>query len=533
MANDAMSRWVACWALAACGLAAACGTDDAVTKCPAADVACMALDAQVAGGSGGDPLGGGGALSGDNPIDSGRDPLGVDGSVPRPGDDAGPASALDAGGDAGSSLVDGGSTVPPSMPRPPGCGDGVCAASEDCGTCALDCAPCGTSVCTTGNCIHVDDTVQHQTISGWEATAQAGQTSPGFAMYEDELFDRVANELQLTRLRVEVKSTTVGGDFELASFDRQMTDVALPLKAKLDARGDHLWINVCVVGNHLKDDPAKYAAQALKVVQHMHDDYGVVPDSWEVALEPDVFGWDDPMLVGNALVAAGKLLADNGFDLDFVAPSNTAASHVPAYVAVMKDIPGIFDYWRELSYHRYDWPDASELQAIAALAQQYNLRTSMLEHLDSGHADLHADLTEANVSAWQQYTLAFPVSSDDGAQYYWPMNNGAVLQLANRARYLRQYFAYVRPGAVRVEATSTRTTLDPTAFITTDNRYVVVMNTAGTLTMGIGGLPAGTYGVTYTTATQTHASAPDLQVTAAGTAEVTIPEAGVLTVFQR
>jgi len=155
----------------------------------------------------------------------------------------------------------------------------------------------------------------------------------------------------------------------------------------------------------------------------------------------------------------------------------------------------------------------------------------MLEHIDSGQADLFADLTEANVSVWQQYTIAFPAGSDDGAQYYLPQNNGTVLTLANRARYLRQYFAYVRKYAVRVGAASTRTTLKPTAFITPESRYVVVMNTASNLSIDVAGLPAGNYGITYTTASETHVAAPDVVLGTGGSLKATIPDSGVITVF--
>ena len=288
-----------------------------------------------------------------------------------------------------------------------------------------------------------------------------------------------------------------------------------------------------MVGSQLKDDPAKYAEQTLRTVQHIESTYGFVPDSWEVALEPDVFGWNDPMLVGNALVAAGKLLVQNGYDLDFVAPSTTQAAHAPMYADVMEDIPDIFDHWRELSYHRYDYPDDAALQAIAAKAAEHGLRTSMLEHIDSGHADLFADLTLANVSVWQQYTIAYPAGTDNGAQYYWVQNGGTTLTLADRARYLAQYFAYVRNHSIRIDASSTRAALKPSAFIAPSSRYVVVMNTAGSLTIDVAGLPAGSYGVTYTTAAETHASAPDVTVGPGEVFTVSIPGGGVITVFER
>jgi glucosylceramidase len=54
--------------------------------------------------------------------------------------------------------------------------------------------------------------------------------------------------------------------------------------------------------------------------------------------------------------------------------------------------------------------------------------------------------------------------------------------ITDKTKFLRQYYKYVRPGAQRIDATSSDTTLDPLAFINTDGRYVTVMKagSAGT-----------------------------------------------------
>lgn len=519
------------WLLLGCAVSVFVGCSDGE-----AEAACVA-PCDAAAGEGGGGRGGGAttAAGTGSPRDGGGSGSGGSegsGDASRSGTGGAGGAASDAG--TADAAIDGGATTPGVTEGwPDGCGDGTCASFESCADCAIDCAPCGTTACggSAANCVTLDDTTLHQTMRGWEATSQSGEGSPAFDAYKDQLFDRAANELGINRVRVEVKSPSVGADFALGAVDDQIEQVVMPLRAELAARGESLWVNVCVVGSQLKDDPTRYAEQALRTVQHIESTYGFVPNSWEVALEPDVFGWNDAMLVGNALVAAGKLLAQNGYDLDFVAPSTTQAARAPMYAEVMESIPDIFDHWRELSYHRYDYPDAAELQAIAAKAAEHGLRTSMLEHIDSGHADLFADLTEANVSVWQQYTLAYPAGSDDGAQYYWPDNGGATLTLANRARYLRQYFAYVRNHSIRIGTSSTRDTLEPTAFITPESRYVVVMQTSGSLTMDVAGLPAGTYGITYTTASDTHAAMPEVTVGTGEAFTVSIPGSGVITVF--
>ena len=43
---------------------------------------------------------------------------------------------------------------------------------------------------------------------------------------------------------------------------------------------------------------------------------------------------------------------------------------------------------------------------IKQRARKFGKETAMLEHLTGDAKELHADLTEADVSAWQQYGIA-------------------------------------------------------------------------------------------------------------------------------
>ena len=55
--------------------------------------------------------------------------------------------------------------------------------------------------------IVIDLGTRHQTMNGWEATAQAGHdTSPAYRAYRDRLFDAAVQDLGIDRLRVEVRS---------------------------------------------------------------------------------------------------------------------------------------------------------------------------------------------------------------------------------------------------------------------------------------------------------------------------------------
>jgi hypothetical protein len=387
--------------------------------------------------------------------------------------------------------------------------------------------------------ITLDATVQHQTIIGWEAVVQAGQTDmPAlFAEYQAELFDQAVFDLGLNRLRLEVKSRGRGNPFDLRNVDHEMELVVLPIKQRLEARNETLWLVATVVGNELDSDPVFFAAQVLALYEHLEGQYEIVPDSLEI-LEPDNFRWRSPQATAAALLAAAKLLESNGYEPYVIAPSSSCGVwHAFQYFGAMTDkVPELLTYVREFAYHRYCAPSDDELRQVAELGQRYGLLTSQLEHIGSGHEDLHADLKLANVAAWEQYTLAYPkcpVDDNGGAYYVISRCKGEapVVNLGWRTRYLRQYFKYIRRGAIRIEATTTDADFDPVAFINTNGNYVVVIKATNAGQASIAGLPAGSYGVTYTNNQEAGAALQTVRIRAGQTLQTALPGPGVITVF--
>jgi hypothetical protein len=105
-------------------------------------------------------------------------------------------------------------------------------------------------------------------------------------------------------------------------------------------------------------------------------------------------------------------------------------------------------------------------------------------------------------------------------------------------KFLRQYYQHVRTGAQRIGATSSTTTLSPLAFVNVTGAYTVVVKAGAGETFSVSGLPAGTYGISYTASSAGSPDAPDLsqslpdQTIAAGQLLTTsIPAYGVITVF--
>ena len=434
--------------------------------------------------------------------------------------------------------------------------------------------------------ITIDIAASFQEISGWEATAQAAHEHPAFPLVQNELFDRAVNELGINRLRLEVRSgaetrtdwysllrsgqideatwrnkryATVNDNddpfkldqsgFRFSELDTVVLNVVLPLKQRLEARGESLFINVTYVAfnqitdggaYHHDDSPEEYAEFVLAVHQHLQQAHGLRPDAWEVILEPDNTDFWRGRQIGEAIVAAAELLQANGFDTPFIAPSNTNMSRAIDYFDDAIDVPGVTDHLAELSYHRYGGVSDGNLLAIGDRGSQHGIGTSMLEHIGSGHEDLHKDLTIAGVSAWQQFALAFQGTrplGDKGGVYYTvdvtdPANPEIVI--GSRTRFLSQYFRYVRRGARRIAAASKDEAFDPVAFVNREGGHVVVIKASSAGELSVEGLPAGTYGVSYTTQNEFGTEGPEATIGNGGILEgLTIPGQGVLTVYRK
>jgi hypothetical protein len=421
---------------------------------------------------------------------------------------------------------------------------------------------------------------RYQTMRGWEATAQAGQEDvAAFPQYRGALAEWAVDSVGLDRLRLEIRSgaenprdgwsevragrvsgaawrclryEAVNDDasptsidaagFHFGEMDLAVEQVVLPVKARLEARGERLFLNVNYVAfvqqcsglRYDHRDPAEYAEFVLATVQHLRDRYGLVPDAWEVILEPDTGTPWHGAEIAAGIAAADQRLRAAGFDVDFIAPSTTnMANAVPYTDEMMTRVPAVRPRVAELSYHRYAGVSDANLRAIAQRGAQYGVATAMLEHMGADYEELHRDLALGNVSAWQQFTLAYP-GDDDGGAYLKVATDGGTgsLRLGSRTRYLRRYFQHVRRGAVRIGASADDDDFAPLAFVNPGDRYTVVVKADRGGTVAVRGLPAGRYGIAATTRDGDR-SADDVTIATNGELRAPIPGRGVLVIFRR
>lgn len=439
-----------------------------------------------------------------------------------------------------------------------------------CETNAVTRSPNGSVVVT------VDTSVKYQTMTGWEAVAQAGQARTGFERWRDSLFYAAVNDLGINRLRLTVRSgsenrseyydgTPTGetqdercprwlnindnadprvidpAGFHFAELDSEIVKVAVPMRKLLQARGERLFVNLNYVAFlrqcdpmqpvYVHGDPEEYAEFMLAVFLHLRSRYGWVPDVIEVILEPEKTGgpWNGT-LIGRAIVATAARLAAEGFQPLYIAPSTSGVGEAPGFIDDMYRVPGVGPLLFELAYHRYSGVSDENLRAVAQRAAQHGTRTAMLEHIGSDADELYDDLVLGQVSAWQQFTLAVG-PGDGGGQYYQILDGRPVM--ASRTRFLRQYFHYVRMGARRIEARSASSDVRAVAFQNPDGRLAVVLHVRSAGPIEVRGLRPGAYGASATTSTATGAELAAQQVGVDGTFRLTAPATGLLTVYRK
>lgn len=437
---------------------------------------------------------------------------------------------------------------------------------------------------TAAGTIQVDPAQRFQTMRGWQSGTNWGFEHPLHATVASRVLDLAANELGIDRVRMPLRSgsesnrdwyvefstgaisndtyrcnryATVNDNadpavinpsgFHFTEIDDHVENTVLPLRQRLQARGESLWVVLTYVAHTVQNcagtqfnhtQAEEYAEFLLAAFQHLQQKYALVPDAVELVNEPD-YGWTyGSQPLAGMLEAAGARLRAAGFTPVFEGPSTMSAVRAVEYYNAMVSRPGNAQLVSELTYHRYAGGYA-DLQAIGSKASASAVSAVMGELNGGSVQQLYEDLTIANAAAWEQGTMAWykhPNWSDDGTAHYWiDFSNAAspTITLGTLSRPLRQYFNYVRRGAVRIGASSQDAALRPVAFINKDGAYVTVIWTTRSGAFTVSGLRAGTYGINFTTATQLNVEASAVTIPVGGTVSVNIPAAGVVTVYRK
>lgn len=437
--------------------------------------------------------------------------------------------------------------------------------------------------------ITLDPTIRFQTIDGWqvyprywEHDKSNNRFDASFEPYADQASAFLVNEVGIDGARVEIWSGLENpvdhwsafyegretyeenkrhryekindnddpydadpDGFQFARFDYRFETMALPLIRAMAARGERLRINVNYVDfeeaedgtlSHAKN-PEEFAEFVLVFFERLRDRYGVVPDSFEIVLEPDNTRDWRGRHIGQALLAVERRLAANGFEPELIAPSAAGMMRAIPYFNDLVEVPGALEALDVLSYHRYGTQRSSEAAKIGRLANRHGLKTAMLEKVGAGIDELIEDLTLGHASSWQRWALAGRSGRNEDDPFYLTIDGDPaepVIRMAEGVAQLSEVFQNVRRGAVRIEARSTHGGMRPLAFINPDGRLVTIVRArdeGGALTLA--GLSPGTYRAAFTDDEGTRRELPDAELRADDSLRLEMPGPGVLTVVGR
>lgn len=445
---------------------------------------------------------------------------------------------------------------------------------------------------TGGNgVINVDPTIKYQKMRGYEAHTYAVDTSPVFSQMINKVLDNAVNLEGVNRIRLEVRagsentvdyyaqykngtisssmwrclrystinddsspSTTNLNGFHFTEIDESIQNTVLPLIQKMKAIGKTLYINLnyvaftqqltgagCPAGlQYHHNSPQEYAEFIGVLYDHLKSKWGLTPNALEIMLEPDLAAhWTDGVQVGQAIVATEAVLKSKGYPTNFIAPSTTNIAAASTWIDKMATVPGALNNVVEFSYHKYSsYPTTTLIaqQEIAKRVKLYNIPSAMLEYWvqANNYTMLHNEIKVALVSAYQLGVLCADPTGLAPFNYCDDSNPAApTVTPSPVAKIMSQYYKYMDFGAQRIEAISQNTVFDPLAFINPNGKYLVIVKATAGGSFTIGKLPAGTYGISYSTSSAFQVSLPDQVVTAGGVISTSIPAAGAITIYQK
>jgi hypothetical protein len=425
----------------------------------------------------------------------------------------------------------------------------------------------------------------YQTIQGWLGIASMEGTS---AFQQAQALNMLVNDLGLTGLRLEAPAGNLVGQasweatpaedlptfastgapanssysaFNTASTDTNVTDVVIPFQNLVNARQANAFTLYTTqsfynfggsghIPTWMAGNPGEYAENLVSFDEYLKSKYGIVPTYMTILNEEDNQTHMTPALNAAIIRAVGPLLQKAGLSTKILAGETVTPTDVtptaPAgsnYVSSLT--PDDWRYIAGISYHNYG--GASNVGAASAEAQSQGVFTSEDETTDGSALTMYNDLVNGDDSfSMPQYGL-FGLGSSITPNTGSLLNGGidqASIQPGESYFDFRQIMDYVRPGAVRIGASSGDSNIETMAFRNNGQVTTILINqleggyTPVAKTMTITGLPNGTYGVSASIGASANGAAgtPEelgVQTVTNGTLTVNDPANSVLTIYPR
>jgi len=355
----------------------------------------------------------------------------------------------------------------------------------------------------TGDAIVVDVNTRYQTMQGFGVAVRVpsdphligrfgGQENslqmPSAA--EAEIMNELFVELGLTRARMSLQHPPTFTPPYRTEWT--YSDAHIDFVQKARTRGMTTWWFAPSTGVGTLGTPQQYADWAMTVLRYWRAQ-GLAFPYWSILNEPYTGGPVSAEWVRDATKSLGAKLRAEGHTTKLVIPDGLNPANAVTVGRVVLEDAEARQYVGVLSFHMYASPaDFYGVSAVRALAEQYGLPLWMSEYsttegrlspLEYGVL-MHRLFVEHNVVAHDYmwgFFGDFDVSQLISVQSTGLTYNGYTI----RPEYhvVGQWSKYVKPGAVRVRATSANASLLVSAFRNPSGKLAVIV-------INIGGAPA-------------------------------------------
>lgn len=405
--------------------------------------------------------------------------------------------------------------------------------------------------------VTVSPAVKHQTIRGWSCNPHY---LGGSAEQREQVIDDAVNLLGLTRVRWQQpngnRSTMRRWELENDNGDPDTADLAklntadadrfikayvLPFKRRVEVNGEpfELWLSPSFfkggstgdVPAFLLRSPGEYAEYATSFIRYLEDKYAVTTHHYAICNEAGNNNVFSPRVVIEMTKVLGERMAALGLPTKGQFSDGINANVTWRYILAGKDDAELWKHVDVLSYHWYGGKNQPAMARIRDFARQKGLSTAQSEFMRLKIDHLYDDLTIGSVSYWSIYSLGG--LGPRGQNYYLRLDNTS-FRRGRQFWTLRQVLRYVRPGAVRIEATSEDAALRVLAFDHRGRTTVVLINTTPPhqpRNVTVQGLPKGNYGVCASTGGKPYRELGVKAADPGGGLPVAVPPNAVLSIY--
>ncbi|MBK9241968.1 MAG: hypothetical protein IPL75_17370 [Acidobacteria bacterium] len=416
--------------------------------------------------------------------------------------------------------------------------------------------------------ITVDRSDRHQTILGWGAdqSPTGEQMSTMLDPYPVKLFDQLYddavdvfgfNSLRILshhhppdRLWEPVNDNADPLVADPAGFNFAWLDLVaqrdlLPLKRRVEANGErfHIYLSMGNFGPNgtpawLQNSPAEWAEYLFTAVKYLKEQHAIDVASVAVINEPQFAAstYANAAFIAPIVKALGERMTQAGYATRIQFPE--AFDPRMAWQLQIAPLRNDNDFWRHvgmITYHKYGVDDPYRA-SILELAQARGIPVGQTEQdgLLATVQGLYDDLVIGGVSRWgASFTMVGFGAEPDRSALYSVDADGHSFTRHERFWSFRQIMKYVRPGAVRIGASSNTASVRALAFERQNQTTAVLISGSVPTTAEIYGLAPGLYGVSRSVyQSESQEMAP--RTVASGQAlTVELPANTVLTVYPR